>query len=205
MNYRTVGAVSGLLMVCLVVSCERLQERMEITETREISQFESQPKLFAYSQERFGDERLRWETPAGWNPAERTQMRPLNFTFGPANEGECYLSMMPGGGGSVLDNVNRWRKQMGLPPASEEDIGKLPRKRLMGIEGVFVSLDGDFSGVGMTEARKGYRMLGVIAMLGEAGLFVKMVGPRDQVEKQTESFDRFVASLSLRMPSGAQP
>lgn len=202
MNPETVGAVSVSLLVCLASSCGRVQQRMEITATREISQFEQTPKLFAYSQERFGDERLRWETPAGWTPAERTQMRPLNFTFGPDSASECYLSMMPGGGGSVLDNVNRWRKQMGLPPVTDADIEKLPRKRLMGIEGVFVSLDGDYTGVGMSEPKKNFRMLGVIAMLGDAGLFVKMVGPKDQIEKNTSAFDQFVASLSLRMPAG---
>jgi hypothetical protein len=173
---------------------------MEITQTRDISDYEIKPKLFAYPQERFGDERLRWETPAGWAQAERTQLRPLNMVFGPNGEGECYLSMMPGGSGTTLANVNRWRKQMGQPEITEADLEKLPKKTLMGVPGVFVSIDGAFTGVGATEAKPDYRMLGIVATLGDAGLFVKMTGPKALVEANTAAFDQFVASLSLRMP-----
>ncbi|MEN3940864.1 hypothetical protein WJU23_06200 [Prosthecobacter sp. SYSU 5D2] len=184
----------------MLVCCERVTERMEITQTREISSYEAKPKLNAYSQERFGDERLQWETPEGWTRAERTQMRPVNLTFGPNNEGECYLAMLPGGAGGVLANVNRWRKQMGQPEITEEEMAKLPQKTLMGIQGVFVTVDGAYTNVGETEARPDHRMLGIVAALGEAGLFVKMVGPKELVEANTPAFDQFVSSLSLRMP-----
>jgi len=173
---------------------------MEITQTREISSYEAKPKLNAYPQERFGDERLLWETPAGWGRAERSQMRPVNLTFGPNKEGECYLSMLPGGAGGVLANVNRWRKQMGQPDITEEELAKLPTKTLMGIQGVFVTVDGNYTNVGATEAKENYRLLGVVATLGDSGLFVKMVGPKDLVEANTAAFDQFVGSLSLRMP-----
>ena len=173
---------------------------MEITQTRDISDYEAKPKLNAYPQERFGDERLRWETPAGWSQAERSQMRPLNLAFGPNKEGECYLSMLPGGAGTVLANVNRWRKQMGQPDITEEELAKLPKKMLMGIEGVFVTIDGAYTNVGAAEAKPDQRMLGIVASLGDAGLFVKMVGPKALVEANTAAFDQFVASLSLRMP-----
>ncbi|WP_133794557.1 hypothetical protein [Prosthecobacter fusiformis] len=173
---------------------------MEITQTREISSYEAKPKLNAYSQERFGDERLQWETPEGWSRAERSQMRPVNLTFGPNKEGECYLSMLPGGAGGVLANVNRWRKQMGQPEIGEEELATLPKKTLMGIEGVYVTVDGAYTNVGATEAKPDHRMLGIVAALGDAGLFVKMVGPKELVEENTPAFDQFVSSLSLRMP-----
>jgi len=188
------------MLSCLLAACDRVSERMEITQTREISTYEAKPKLNAYPQERFGDERLRWETPNGWSQAERSQMRPVNLTFGPNKEGECYLAMLPGGAGGVLANVNRWRKQMGQPELTEEDITKLPQKTLMGIQGVFVTVDGAYTNVGATEAKPDQRLQGIVASLGEAGLFVKMVGPKALVEANTDAFDQFVASLSLRMP-----
>ena len=178
---------------------------MEITNTRDISGYEAKPKLFAYPQERFGDERLRWETPPGWAQAERSQMRPVNLTFGPNKEGECYLSMLPGGAGGLLANVNRWRKQMGQPEITEEELAQLPRKGLMGIEGVLVTVDGDYTNVGASEAKPGYRLMGIVAVLGDAGLFVKMVGPKAVVEANAAAFDQFVASLSLRMPPQGMP
>lgn len=192
----------SLCLLALMTSCDRVSPRMEITDTREISKYETSPKIGAYAQERFGDERLTWETPAGWARAERSQMRPVNLTFGPANEGECYLSLLPGGGGGVLANVNRWRKQMGQPDITEEELAKMPKKTLMGIEGVFVSIDGSYTSVGASEAKADQRMLGIVAAMGEAGLFVKMVGPKALVEANTAGFDQFVSSLRLRMPQG---
>ena len=191
-----------LFLFAIMTSCERVTTRMEITRTREVSQYEANPKLGAYAQERFGDERLTWDTPAGWARAERSQMRPVNLTFGPNNEGECYLSLLPGGGGGALSNVNRWRKQMGQPDLTEEDLAKMPKKTLMGIQGTFVSIDGAYTSVGATEAKPDQRMLGIVATMGEAGLFVKMVGPKALVEANTAGFDQFVSSLRLRMPQG---
>jgi hypothetical protein len=191
--------LSSILLVSLAFSsCDRVSERMEITQTREISSYEAKPKLNAYPQERFGDERLRWETPAGWAQAERSQMRPVNLTFGPNKEGECYLAMLPGGAGGVLANVNRWRKQMAQPELTEEDLAKLPQKTLMGIQGVYVTVDGAYTNVGASEAKPDQRLQGIVASLGEAGLFVKMVGPKALVEANTAAFDQFVASLKLR-------
>jgi hypothetical protein len=195
-------------LACLVVlpflaSCKRLGERVEITETREISQYEAQPKLFAYSQQRFSNDPLSWETPAGWVQAERSQMRPINLKFGPNGEGECYLSMLPGGAGGTVANVNRWRKQMGQPDLPEAEVNQLPKRVLMGIEGVFVSLDGAYTNVGSAEALPEQRLMGVVAALGEVGLFVKMVGPKELVAANQVAFDQFVNSLRLRLPNGA--
>ena len=195
-------AAKSLLLAALLSSCERVSQRMEITRTREISEYEAKPKVGAYPQERFGDEKLIWETPAGWVQAERSQMRPVNLAFGPNREGECYLSLLPGGGGGVLANVNRWRKQMGQPEITEEELAKMPKKTLMGIQGTYVSIEGAYTSVGATEAKADHQMLGIVAAMGEAGLFVKMVGPKALVEANTQAFDQFVTSLRLRMPQG---
>lgn len=192
--------LAALVSLTVLISCDRVSQRMEITRTRDISSYEPAPKLNAYPQERFGDERLTWSTPAGWERAERSQMRPVNLTFGSNGEGECYLSILPGGAGGVLANVNRWRKQMGQPDISEEELEQMPKKILMGIQGVFVEVDGAYTNVGATESKDDHRLIGIVATLGEAGLFVKMVGPKALVEANTAAFDEFVSSLKLRMP-----
>ena len=197
------ATIACLVVLPFLASCKRLGERVEITETREISQYEAQPKLFAYSQQRFSNDPLSWETPAGWVQAERSQMRPINLKFGPNGEGECYLSMLPGGAGGTVANVNRWRKQMGQPDLPEAEVNQLPKRVLMGIEGVFVSLDGAYSNVGSAEALPEQRLMGVVAALGEVGLFVKMVGPKDLVAANQAAFDQFVNSLRLRLPNGS--
>jgi hypothetical protein len=198
------ATVSCLLVLPVISSCKRLGERVEITESREISQYEAAPKLNAYSQQRFGNEPLTWDTPAGWIQSDRTQMRPVNLRFGPGGVGECYLSMLPGGAGGTAANVNRWRKQMGQPDLTEEEVEALPKRVLMGIEGALVDLTGDYTNVGATEATPDQRLLGVVAALGDVGLFVKMVGPKDVVEANAAQFEQFVSSLRLRMPQGGR-
>lgn len=198
------ASLSCLLALPLLSSCKRLGERVEITETREISQYEAAPKLNAYSQQRFGNEPLTWETPPGWIQTDRTQMRPVNLRFGPDGVGECYLSMLPGGAGGTAANVNRWRKQMGQSDLTEDEVNALPKRVLMGIEGVVVDLSGAYTNVGTTEAAPDQRLLGVVAALGEVGLFVKMVGPKEIVAANQTQFDQFVASLRLRLPQGGR-
>jgi hypothetical protein len=99
--------------------------------------------------------------------------------------------------------VNRWRKQMGQPDLPEAEVNQLPKRVLMGIEGVFVSLDGAYTNVGSAEALPEQRLMGVVAALGEVGLFVKMVGPKELVAANQAAFDQFVNSLRLRLPNGA--
>lgn len=204
------GLLACLVFTPFLSSCKRLDERIEITATRPVSDYEPKPNLEASSRARFGvpeeqpaGDPLEWQTPAGWTEVERTQMRPVNLIFGPNGEGECYLSILPGGGGGVAANVNRWRKQMGLPDLSEEEIAALPKRILMGIEGVFLKLDGAYTNVGAAEAVPDQRLIGVIAELGatEMGLFVKMVGPKALVEANETAFDEFVSSLRLRLPA----
>jgi hypothetical protein len=198
-----IAVVPSYLFVLLFASgCKRLGERVEITESREVSDFEPKPKLFAYSQQRFSNDPLSWETPPGWVQAERSQMRPINLKFGPNGEGECYLSMLPGGAGGTTANVNRWRKQMGQPELPEEEVTALPKRMLMGIEGVFVDLEGAYTNVGSAEAVAEQKLIGVVAALGEVGLFVKMVGPKELVSANQTAFDQFVGSLKLRLPQG---
>jgi hypothetical protein len=107
-------------------------------------------------------------------------------------------------GRGTAANVNRWRKQMGQPDLTEDEVNALPKRVLMGIEGVLVDLTGAYTNVGATEAAPEQRLLGVVAALGEVGLFVKMVGPKEVVAANQTQFDQFVASLRLRLPQGGR-
>lgn len=147
-----------------------------------------------------GDSELpfTWETPEGWTQAPPAQMRDLTFHFGENGEGECYLSRLPGAGGGLAANVNRWRRQMGLEPVSEQEIAALPKRELFGMEATWVSLDGEFTGMGAAEARRDSRMVGLILAADFGAIFIKMVGPKELVEANTEKFEAFCASLELR-------
>lgn len=138
------------------------------------------------------------ETPEGWTEAPGSPMRDLSFTFGEKGEGECYVARLPGSGGGLAANVNRWRAQMGAAPLSDEEIAALPVKPLFHQPARFVSVDGTFSpGMGSTETFENYRLLGVILSSEAGAVFVKMTGPKELVEKHSEAFDRFVGSLDV--------
>jgi hypothetical protein len=214
-------AASGLLAVCMLSSCSRVKERMEITETREISTHAAPAEAGATSEQRFGPalramgmdrpeeqqgpqpslrDLLTWTAPPGWSEAQPggdpSGMRLVDMRFGEKQEGECYISIMPGPAGGLNANLNRWRKQMGQPDYTDEEIAKLPKKPLFKRDGVYAEFDGDYKGVGMTEASKGYRLAGVIHSADQATIFVKMIGPKALVEANTAAFDQFCQSIT---------
>lgn len=204
---------SCALLACslLITSCDRLQEREAITESREISSHAPKPHADIPSATRFYDdakeepqqrpnfrELLTWTVPEGW--AESTKpdpmgMRLLDLRFGPNQEGECYISLIPGSAGGLEANVNRWRTQMGQPPYTAEEIAKLPTKPFFNRDASFVAFDGDFKGFGAEAAKTGYRMLGLIHSAAQATIFVKLTGPKALVEQNAAKFDAFCQSI----------
>ena len=60
--------------------------------------------------------RLEYQRPAGWNEVAPSQMRAASFRV-PGKDGkqaDVSVIPLPGLAGSDLDNVNRWRGQVGL-------------------------------------------------------------------------------------------
>jgi hypothetical protein len=219
--HRLFSSFCMIAVMAGLASCKRLSERMEITETREISKFEPKVQGGVPSATRFYDDKpasgesqapqtklpLTWDTPAGWKEAPTDAssgmagMRLINLAFGPNGEGECYLSAMPGAAGGLAANVNRWRAQMSLAPMTDEELGKLPKRTFLGREATYVSFEGDFKGMGAAEAKTGYRLIGLVQPAPEFTLFVKMTGPKDLVTANEVAFEQFSQSISVSRPS----
>lgn len=207
----TCCAASGLLS-----SCHRLDEREAITETREISSYAGKQHVDIPSSTRFFDdakekeqarpnfrELLTWTIPAGWTESaaqDPSGMRMLDLRFGPNQEGECYISLMPGPAGGLEANVNRWRTQMGQTPYTADEIAKLAKKPFFNRDATFIAFDGDFKGFGAEQAKTGYRLLGLIHSAEQATIFVKLTGPKDLVEQQSAAFDAFCQSIKPNLP-----
>ncbi|MFZ2276725.1 MAG: hypothetical protein WAW39_02955 [Prosthecobacter sp.] len=209
---------SCALLACslFMTSCDRLQEREAITETRDISSHAAKPHADIPSSTRFYDdakeqpqqrpnfrELLTWTLPEGWKESATPDpmgMRLLDLRFGPNQEGECYISLMPGPAGGLEANVNRWRTQMGQPPYTADEIAKLPKKPFFNRDATFVAFDGDFKGFGAEAAKTGYRMLGLIHSADQATIFVKLTGPKALVEQNTAAFDAFCLSIKPNLP-----
>jgi len=214
----TIPQPSCALLACslLITSCDRLQEREAITESREISSYAPKPHADIPSSTRFYDdakeqpqqrpsfrELLTWTVPEGWSESTTPDpmgMRLLDLRFGPNQEGECYISLMPGPAGGLEANVNRWRTQMGQPPYTADEIAKLPTKPFFNRDATYVAFDGDFKGFGAEAAKTGYRMLGLIHSADQATIFVKLTGPKALVEQNAAAFDAFSQSIKPNLP-----
>lgn len=125
-----------------------------------------------------------WTLPEGWTDLPPRQFREGNWRVNNEPDVQAYLSVLPGTGGGVLANVNRWRSQMGLDPATEESLRDAPRLDVLGEKALFLELDGTFTGMGGRTRSEGYRMVGVLVAqhMGRC-VTVKLVGPKAKVEK----------------------
>jgi hypothetical protein len=186
----------GLLALTagLLPSCQPA-DRLEITQSRPRYTSEKPPRLDVPLADSLPSaEQFRWALPPDWVEKPATQFREVNFAFGPAGEGECYLSRTQG---SELENINRWRQQMAQPPLTEEQLAALPRKNIFGLPATFLDLTGTYSGAGGAEPVTDTRLLGVVRAERDLTITVKMTGPAALIGAHAGNFDAFVASLQI--------
>ena len=216
----------------VLVGCGPVDDRMEITDQRDLPAGHEAPPLGKSLRDRMAPEAMmkpeltqpgdvgggggadladlfRWETPEGWSEAAATPMRLVNLRFGEGGVGECYLTILTGGGGGLQANVGRWYGQMGLIAPAAEEIGKLPRARLLNREAVVIDIEGNFTGMGAAP-KPDYRMVGRILPEQQSGdstfsMFLKMTGPKDVVAANLEKFEQFCQSLAPKIAPGTQP
>lgn len=193
------GAISG---------CGGSADRVEITETAERSEFRPEDPVNATSDERFrpgamaaksakapSEAQFHFDTPEGWTELETTQFRNPNFAIGEDGDMECYVTRLAGDGGGILLNANRWRNQFGLEAYSEEDVAALPSMFIMGSPAKVLNIKGDFKGMGATDAKENYRIIGALIQTPEALVTVKMIGPDEKLRPQLAKFAEFLESL----------
>ena len=138
---------------------------------------------------------LHHQAPNAWTLQAPRQMRDLGFDVGQG--GDLSLNLLPGEGGGVALNMNRWRKQLGLDPIAEEAILAGETIEVMGQKGYWVDLKGPYTGMGTEVQFEDGRMLGAIVPLGEWTLFAKLVGPEGVVAPEESRLRDFLASLTM--------
>jgi hypothetical protein len=147
-----------------------------------------------------------WTTPTGWEEVSGHAMRAATWRVSSEPLTDCSLSLLPGVGGAMLDNVNRWRGQMGAAPLSAEEVAALPRKPLLGAEAVFLNVEGRYAGMGGDKAIEKARMLGLLLSRPGSAVFLKFAGPTAVVAANEEAFLALAASVKPAAPApAAQP
>ncbi len=137
------------------------------------------------------DEKPAWIIPPDWSETAPSQFLVAKFMIGSGDATAAVnVSSLAGDGGGLLANVNRWRGQLGLPPATEKDLAKLPVFVATGSSRATVT---DISGID-PRSNKRARLVGVVLPLGGQTWFYKLMGDPDVVAQQKDALIQFVQS-----------
>ena len=71
---------------------------------------------------------FHWTVPDGWKAAPHNEMQVASFSVAGNGKGKAdvFVSVFPSDTGGTLANVNRWRRQIGLGPVTqEEELGRI--------------------------------------------------------------------------------
>lgn len=144
---------------------------------------------------------LQWTLPAGWQ--QDPQPRPMRVATvvvdSNGQRGELIVTRFRTGGfGSLVDNLNRWRQQVGLSPVS--DAGEVtPEQATIGGAEAKVY---DFAGAGGADQNavghppKRNRVVMVETPAGDVWFF-RFFGPADLVEAQQGAFESLLQSVKF--------
>ena len=140
---------------------------------------------------------VKWTKPADWQEQPLSEMRQGSFRV-PGPDGasaDVSIVSFPGAAGGLASNLNRWRGQVELPPASDEELrhGIQPVEAGQ-VEGILV----DYASP--PQSAKPSRILGAVLETPDRTWFVKMTGPPAFVETQKETFTEFVRSFQFPQP-----
>lgn len=105
-----------------------------------------------------------------------------------ASGADVTVSAFPGETGGLIPNLNRWRSQVGLPPAPEADLaGLVDKLDVLGGKATLV----DFSGTS-PESGTPVRIVGAVVRRDGWSWFYKLLGNPQIIEAQREAFVKFV-------------
>jgi hypothetical protein len=132
---------------------------------------------------------IKWKTPEGWTEVAPSSMRYASFSASGENGNKIDISIVtfPGDGGSDADNVNRWRRQIGLEPIDDRSVATLIAPLNAG--------GTDFSALDMTAGDS--RVIAAWTRRDGRSWFFKMSGPAPLLEREKPKFFDFLRSIEF--------
>jgi hypothetical protein len=145
-----------------------------------------------------------WTLPEGWTekPTQPGGMRIASYLVTAPDGRSVDVSVIPLGGtaGALLDNVNRWRDQLGLAAVTEADLATLRQAVKIGeVDGELYDMVGDKPSL---EGKFKPRTLAGILPMGGTTVFFKATGEDALV---TENKPKFLAWLKSVQTGPAAP
>jgi len=134
---------------------------------------------------------LTWTAPPGWEAKALTSMRRGSFTLRSSDGREADFSIIPfpGAAGGLLDNLNRWREQVALPPVTVAQLGDQIEHLDVGpLHFDIVDFAGQLGGVPT-------RITGAVLNYQGESWFFKLMGPDDIVRPARSDFLAFLQTV----------
>lgn len=128
---------------------------------------------------------VKWTLPGGWTEAPNpSAMRLATLKAGDAEVVASRLNSQ--GWGNLIDNINRWRGQIGLEPVDDPAKQPATTEDLNGAKWTTYDLAGPQK-----------RMIVKYVTVGDSVLFFRLTGAPQAVETQKAAFDEFVKSIKF--------
>lgn len=146
---------------------------------------------------------IAWTVPAGWRELPGEGMRFATLLL---DEGdpplELTVTALGLGAGNLLENINRWRGQVGLAAIQAAELDAQMQTVMAGDRPVhWVSLAGP-----AVEGQPGQQILGGILLTDQRVWFFKAMGSADRVGRYEEAFGEFLKTVRVDvMPQTAKP
>ena len=129
---------------------------------------------------------FHWAVPSSWQTVAPGEMQVARFQV-PENgtaRGQVFVSLFESDSGGTLANVNRWRKQIGLPNTAENELSQIVSPLDPGLPGSIL--------VDMTN--NGRRLIGAIVPREGSYWFYKLLGDAEAVAPEKDAFIGFAKS-----------
>ncbi len=118
-------------------------------------------------------------------------------------DAECAIYFFGAGhGGTVEDNLERWKNQFTLPGGKPAE-AKVKKRTVHGLPVTTIETSGEYSGMGGPLAehpttKSGYRLIGAIVEGPGGNVFLKFVGPAKTIAANEKNFETLLASFDKR-------
>ncbi|HTH46488.1 MAG TPA: hypothetical protein VMB21_03155 [Candidatus Limnocylindria bacterium] len=142
-----------------------------------------------------GAARTPWTVPAGWTEKEASGMRIATYSISAPDGRTADASVVPLGptAGSELDNVNRWRGQLGLGSVTDAELAPLTAAVPIGsVMGKLYDLVGDKPTL---DDKYKARTLAAVLSVGGATVFFKLTGEDALVAENKPKFLAWLKSV----------
>lgn len=146
-----------------------------------------------------GETGIADQPPASWLRQPPSPLRKLSYLISGQDGTHCEVSLVTlgGGAGGILENVNRWRGQLGLPPLDDASLQKELKPPLTTPLGKVLIVDFTGSPEKGDPSRDGRIIAGIVDR-GNETVFFKLRGNPALTERSQGDFVKWIGTVRFQ-------